>query len=223
MKKSAIHARLCLVQGELLSQVLQFLDVRSIVALDEVMSSCRCRGQRAGGAMKGTHCQGALSGGGGRGGEDNLEQAYKLVPLKVFDDYPYLASNSFAGVIWVMKREVRGFCPQNLVIPRVHFSLQLQYLLAHDMYDIAELIIRNSDRDFNLRPNESCMTILHYCAWKGMTHLVSLLLSKGADVSASYGTNMRTPYVTALQHGHTATVEALLKAGADVGLFQGRH
>ena len=88
-------------------------------------------------------------------------------------------------------------------------ALPLQYLLAHDMYDIAELIIRNSDRDFNLRPNESCMTILHYCAWKGMTHLVSLLLSKGADVSASYGTNMRTPYVTALQHGHTATVEAL--------------
>lgn len=178
------------LQSELISQVVSFLDVPGVVSLDEAMSSCNCD---SGGCCA------------------NLENAYKQTHLEVFDVYPFSASNGFAGAKWAMKREVLGFCPRNLVIPRVDYSLQLQYLLAHDMYDIAELIIRKSnERDFNIRPNESCMTILHYCAWKGLTHLVSLLLSKSTvDTSACYGTNKRTPYVTALQHGHTDIVDLL--------------
>ena len=193
--------------SEVLSEILGYLDVKSVVSLDESFQSSKYFASYTPNDEK--LCMNSSQ------TSSALRDAYRLSPLPVFNVYPsYSAETGFMGVRWAMKREIREFCPRKLILPRnVDHSLQLQYLCEHDCVDIAEYLVKYSNEiDYNMRPNETCMTILHYAAWKGYTCLVSLLLSRGVDTTKSYGTTTtpRTPLLTAMQHGHSDIV-ALLK------------
>ena len=196
------------LNSALLSEMLGYLDVTSVVAFDECFQSSRFSTSLILSKERERLSTSSSSA--------PLLEAYKHTRLPVFDVYPsYSVATGFAGIRWAMKREILGFCPQTLVLPRgVDHSLQLLYLCEHECIDIVEYIVANcTKRDYNQRPNDTCMTILHFAAWKGYTRLVSLLLSRGVDTSTSYGTNImtpRTPLLTALQHGHSDIVDLLI-------------
>ncbi len=59
-------------------------------------------------------------------------------------------------------------------------------------------------------------TLLHHAAAGGCTEQVQQLIQKGADISAATTEGKWTPLMLAAEHGHTDTVDELLKHGANL-------
>jgi ankyrin repeat protein len=66
----------------------------------------------------------------------------------------------------------------------------------------------------NANVNQAGWSALHYAAIKGHSKIVSLLISKGAQVN-QHSPDGDTPLISAVRSGDVDTVQALIRAGAD--------
>lgn len=94
-------------------------------------------------------------------------------------------------------------------LPNSHNETPLMYTaLVGDLPRTQQILSKGA------RVNQPGWSALHYAAIKGHTKIVSLLISRGANVN-EHSPDGDTPLILAVRSGDVDTVQALIKAGAD--------
>ncbi|CAM9238575.1 unnamed protein product, partial [Ectocarpus sp. 12 AP-2014] len=89
-----------------------------------------------------------------------------------------------------------------------------------DSLDVAEAIVSTgSVADFD-QPDPSGSTALIYAAWRGCSHIVSMLLGHGVDITVENDTGFNALHVSAM-HGRPGAAAMLLGAGASLDATHG--
>jgi len=94
---------------------------------------------------------------------------------------------------------------------------EIHNLVRDGKTDAVRLILEKDPRLVNLRDQDGA-TPLHSACYEGHKEIVSLLLSKGADVNAT-DTNGSTPLIWAGHQGHADVAKILVANGADINVL----